>query len=128
MVLSEAIAKRSARVAELLRALNACETAEEARLIHADALLENGFVRSDAAKLVSWCKVAKAVGLVPEHRVPVPAQHESTVAAVVKRAEAGCADRFRPELVLVAEDRPWTHDARMKAAGDHSLDEEDRRS
>ena len=122
MVLAMAIDKRSARVAELLRGLNQCASLEEVKMIYSEALLENGFVRSEAIKLVAWCRVAGAVGEIPSDRVAVPWLQQAGVDEVLGRP---AENRLQPELVLENDHERERMIASLHRVKDHSIDTEE---
>ena len=124
LALAGAIERRAGRVAQLLRGLNACQTLEEVRTIYSESLLENGFVRADAAKLVCYCRVAKVTGYVAADALPVPAIASEAVEGILAR---DAAERLQPELRLGEHAGDHEHERMLESlhrAGDHSLDEE----
>lgn len=125
MALAEAIAKRSAEVAMLVRALNKCRTLDEVTEVYSQLLLENGFVRNDAQQLITWCKAARVTGIIGDHALPVPAMPSSSVAAIAARPEP--QQRLAEELVLTSEPLPIGAPVRRDWArlAAHDVDDEE---
>ena len=126
MGLAEAIEKRAAGVAELVRSLNKCETLDEVKRIIAQLLFENGFVRNEAAQLVAWCKVAKVTKIMGDHALPVPAITTPALEVVLARPQPAL-NRLAEDLVLMPEPlpigAPKPHDWAKAAANDRETEE-----